>query len=158
MKDYRNFVLINNGKKMATTFYANCSSEASITLHDGISNVHMLKLVNQHLENIKTWKESGTALNIYYLLIPAKLCKIIKDKTYKALVNSDKISVAEKMQWRRFELLYKEVFADIVFKPNNTYDSNTNKAYKHIIYTKKLIDKMYRVLDNEDTTMVFINN
>ena len=34
MKDYRNFVIVNNGKKMATTFFANCSSTASIKLYN----------------------------------------------------------------------------------------------------------------------------
>ena len=159
MKDYRNFVLINNGKRLATTFYANCSSDASINVHQGITNIHMLRLINQHLSNIKDWKENGTAINVYYLLIPPKLCKIIKDKTYKTLMNSDKVSMAEKLQWQYFEILYKEVFADIIFKPNNTYDSNNvNKAYKHIVYTKKLIDKMYRLLDSIDNNTNSMNN
>lgn len=159
MKDYRNFVLINNGKRLASTFYANCSSDASINVHYGITNIHMLKLINSHLENIKEWKENDKAINVYYLLIPPKLCKLIKDKTFKTLMNSDKISLAERLQWKRFDGLYKEVFADIIFKPNNTYDSNNiNKAYKHIVYTKKLIDKMYRLLDSIEDNANSINN
>ena len=160
MKDYRNFILINNGKKLATTFYANCSSEASIQLHDDISTASMLKIVNQHLYDIRYWKENGLAVNVYYILIPSKLCKLIKDKSYKNLLKSDKVSTIEKWQWQLFEGIYKEVFADIVFKSNNTYDSNNiNKAYKHIIYTKKLIDKMYALLDenNIDSAQI-INN
>lgn len=150
MKDYRNFVLINNGRKVATTFYANCSSEASIQIHEDTSNAHMLKLINQHLYDIKVWKDNGVAVNVYYILIPPKLCKIIKDKSYKTLSSSNNVSLLEKTQWQYFELVYKEVFADIVFKPNNIYDSNNiNKAYKHIVYTKKLIDKMYALLDQE---------
>lgn len=154
MKDYRNFVIVNNGKKMATTFFANCSSTASIKLYNNIDSASMLKLLNKHLSNIKKWKAEGTALNVYYILIPPKLCKLIKSKDYKVLLKSDRTSEEEKNQWGYFETIYKEVFADVVFKPNNTYDSNNiNKAYRHIVYTKKLIDKMYVILDKDSQNL-----
>ena len=46
-------------------------------------------------------------------------------------------------------MLYKNVFADICFKPNNIYSSrtDTSKIYKHVVFTKNVIDKMHDYLD-----------
>ena len=112
------------------------------------------------MAQILKWKNEDTALSLYYLLIPPKLCKIIKDKIYRNWINEDSdkrynIQEEELNQWRIFDMLYKSVFADISFKPNNVYNSkNVNKSYKHIIYTKEIINKIYIYLDREESTSI----
>ena len=45
----------------------------------GFNNyVDTLKILNKHLAQIVKWKKDNTALSVYYILIPSKLCKIIK--------------------------------------------------------------------------------
>ena len=161
MKDYRNFVLINSDNFIVTATFANCSSEVSYKQYKKQfankkinSNIDSLKIINKHLAQIQYWKEHNNALSIYYLLIPPKLCKIIKDKIYKEWletgVNKSGFAIKDEEleQWRLFNLLYKSVFSDIAFKPNNIYNSkDTNKAYRHIAFTKVAIDKMYVYLE-----------
>jgi hypothetical protein len=162
MKDYRNFILINNDKNIIASSFANCSSEVNYKVHErafpdkkGFNNyTDILKILNKHLAQIIQWKEDDTALSIYYVLIPSKLCKIIKDKLFKKWldtgerVNGLKISKEELAQWEVFNILYKHVFADICFKPNNAYNkNNANKNYKHVIFTINVVDKMHNYLD-----------
>ena len=163
MKDYRNFILIENDKSVIIATYANCSSEVSYKkfakeyLPTKISNnnIDSLKIINKHMAQILKWKNEDTALSLYYLLIPPKLCKIIKDKIYRQWIGeSDKrfnIKEEEIKQWKIFDMLYKSIFADISFKPNNVYNSkNVNKAYRHIIYTKEVINKIYIYLEKDE--------
>lgn len=161
MKDYRNFVLINSDNFIVTATFANCSSEVSYKQYAKQfankkvnNNIDMLKIINKHLAQIQYWKENDRALSIYYLLVPPKLCKIIKDKIYKEWLETGTnkagytIKEEELEQWRIFSLLYKSIFSDIAFKPNSIYNSKeTNKVYKHIVFTKNVIDKMYIYLD-----------
>ena len=168
MKDYRNFILVDSDKYIITATYANCSSEVSYKKFArkytptkvSNNNTDSLQIINKHLAQILKWKEDGAALSLYYLLIPPKLCKVIKDKTYKnwlypAEGRHYSITEEELAQWRIFEALYKSVFADISFKPNNVYNSkNVNKAYRHIIYTKDVINKIYIYLEKEEATSV----
>lgn len=156
MKDYRNFILINTNNFIATATYANCSSDVVYKKYKKehpvriTSNLDALKILNKHLAQILQWKENEQALSIYYILIPPKLCKIIKDKLYRQWINesASKIKEEELTQWKIFDLLYKSVFADVVFKPNNIYNSkDVNKVYRHIVFTKKVIDKMYDYLN-----------
>lgn len=164
MKEYRNFVLIDNDISIITATYANCSSIVSYKKFNkehpktkiSNSNIDSLKILNKHMAQILKWKEEDVALSLYYLLIPPKLCKIIKDKIYRNWIseNSDKrynIKEEELNQWRIFDMLYRSIFADISFKPNNVYNSkNVNKAYRHIIYTKEVINKIYIYLNKEE--------
>lgn len=164
MKEYRNFILVDNDKSVITATYANCSSEVSykkyakryIPTKISNNNIDSLLIINKHMAQILKWKKEDVALSLYYLLIPPKLCKIIKDKIYKNWINEDSdkrynIQEEELNQWRIFDMLYKNVFADISFKPNNVYNSkNVNKSYKHIIYTKEIINKIYIYLDREE--------
>ena len=164
MKEYRNFILIDNNKSVITATYANCSSEVAykkytkkyLSTKVSNNNIDSLLIVNKHMAQILKWKEEDVALNLYYLLIPPKLCKIIKDKIYRNWIdeNSDKryhIKEEELNQWRIFDMLYRSIFADISFKPNNVYNSkDVNKAYRHIIYTKEIINKIYIYLNKEE--------
>lgn len=161
MKEYRNFILINNDKNMITASFANCSSEVNYKVYDrafqekkGFTNyTDIIKILNKHLAQISKWKEENKALSVYYILIPPKLCKIIKDKLYKnwldtgERINKIKISKEELVQWEIFNTLYRHVFADICFKPNNIYSSKNNKNYRHIIFTNEVVDKMYNYLN-----------
>ena len=162
MKDYRNFILINNETSVITATYANCSSEVVYKkfIRDypqtkiSNNNTDSLKILNKHMAQILRWKESEQSINLYYVLIPPKLCKIIKDKTYKNWLSpGDKkynISKDELAQWQVFDALYKNIFVDICIKPNNIYSSkDINKAYKHIAYTKEIINKMHIYLNKE---------
>ena len=95
MKEYRNFVLIDNDISIITATYANCSSIVSYKKFNkehpktkiSNNNIDSLKILNKHMAQILKWKTSDEALSVYYLLIPPKLCKIIKDKTYKNWLN-----------------------------------------------------------------------
>lgn len=162
MKEYRNFILISNEKNVITSSFANCSSEVNYKVYNrafpekkGFNNyVDILKILNKHLAQIAKWKEDNTALSVYYILIPSKLCKIIKDKLFKTWldsgerVNGLKIPKEELVQWKLFNTLYKYVFADICFKPNNVYSkNNVNKNYKHVIFTINVVDKMHNYLN-----------
>lgn len=161
MKEYRNFVLINSDNFIVTATYANCSSEVSYKQYKRQypvnkinNNIDTLKVLNKHMAYILKCKEEGTSLSVYYLLIPPKLCKVIKDKLYKTWIETGKNSAGfpikkeELDQWQIFNTLYRSIFADIAFKPNNIYNSkDINKAYKHVVFTKNAIDKMYVYLD-----------
>ena len=159
MKDYRNFIIINNDKHLITATFANCSSEVSYKAYKTfnskkylINNLDSLKILNKHMAQILKWKENEQALSVYYILVSPKLCKVIKNKTYKTWLESttpNLISEEELDQWRIFNVLYKNVFADICFKPNNIYSSrtDTSKIYKHVVFTKNVIDKMHDYLD-----------
>ena len=162
MKDYRNFILIDNDINIITATYANCSSPVSYKKFNkehpktkiSNNNIDALKILNKHMAQILKWKTNNESLSVYYILVPPKFCKIIKDKTYKNWLNpQDKkynIPNEELKQWKVFETLYKIIFADICIKPNNIYSSkDVNKTYKHIIYTKEIVNKMYVYLDKE---------
>ncbi len=157
MKEYRNFILINNDNFIVQASFANCSSEVVYKCHEvqyPSSHTDVLKVLNKHLAQILQWKKDGTALSIYYMLVPPKTCKIIKEKLYKKWIETGQYSSGAKLapeelaQWKIFDVLYKKTFADIAFKPNNIYNSkNVNKNYRHIVFTKNVIDKMYVYLD-----------
>ena len=162
MKDYRNFIIINNKNNIVTSSFANCASEVDYKVYnrkypekkDFNNYIDVLKILNKHLAQIIKWKEDDNALSVYYILIPSKLCKIIKDKLYKNWIetgkrnNGLKLKNEELEQWKLFNTLYKHVFADICFKPNNVYNSkNANRSYKHVVFTSDVVDKMYKYLD-----------
>lgn len=162
MKEYRNFILINNDNFIVQATFANCSSDITYKCHKKqfpskkplTNNTDELRILNKHLAQILQWKESEIALSIYYVLIPPRLCKIIKEKIYKQWLEKGtydsgvKLKPEELTQWKVFDMLYKKTFADIAFKPNNIYNSKiVNKNYKHIVFTKNAIDKMYVYID-----------
>ena len=163
MKEYRNFILISNKTNIVTASFANCTSEVNYKTYartfpdkkDFINHIDTLRILNKHLAQILKWKEDNTALSVYYILIPPKLCKIIKDKLYKTWLETGKRNSGLKLeqeeldQWELFNVLYKHVFADICFKPNNVYNSknNINKSYKHVVFTSNTVDKMYNYLN-----------
>lgn len=162
MKDFRNFILISNETSIITATYANCSSEVTYKkfIKDypqtkiSATNIDALKILNKHMAQILQWKDSKEAISLYYLLVPPKLCKVIKDKTYKVWLDPGErqfnVPEEELRQWRIFDMLYRKVYADISIKPNNIYNSkNINKAYRHITYTKEVINKMYVYLDKD---------
>ena len=165
MKDYRNFILIENDKAIVQATFANCSSDVAYKCYNKefpvkrplVNYTDVLKLLNKHLAQVLQWKEDDEALSIYYVLIPPKLCKVIKEKLYKQWIETGeystgiKIKPEELKQWIIFEALYKKTFADIAFKPNNIYSTKTiNKSYRHIVFTKNIVDKMYVYLDKLD--------
>ena len=75
MKEYRNFILINNDKNMITASFANCSSEVNYKVYDrafqekkGFTNyTDIIKILNKHLAQISKWKEENKALSVYYI-------------------------------------------------------------------------------------------
>lgn len=154
MKDYRNFILMDSNEFILTATFANCSSEVSYKRYNKAytskNHIDVLKILNKHLAQIAKWKEEGQALSIYYLLVPPRLCKIIKDKLYKQWIETDKDSIKkeELEQWRLFSALYKQVFSEVAFKPNNIYSSKKqSNNYRHVIFTKNVIDKMFLYLE-----------
>lgn len=163
MKEYRNFILVNDYKNIITATYANCSSEPCYKKYTKAfpstkvsnNNADSLMIINKHIAQILKWKEENNSLSVYYLLIPPKLCRIIKDKIYKQWIdeNSNKrfnVSIEEIDQWKIFDALYKQAFIDLSFKPNNVYNSKqVNKSYKHVVFTKDVIDKMHIYLTKE---------
>ena len=169
MKDYRNFILMNSDNFIATATFANCSSEVTYKKHvrqypvkkNINNNIDLLKVLNKHMAQILKWKDEEVSLNMYYILIPSKLCKIIKDRIYVKWLETKKnssgfnIKPEELEQWKIFSMLYKNVFADICFKPNNIYNSknNLNKGYKHIVFTSEVVNKMHNYLDNAEESI-----
>lgn len=163
MKEYRNFILVDDYKNIIAATYANCSSEPCYKKYTKTfpstkvsnNNTDSLMIINKHIAQILKWKEENNSLSVYYLLIPPKLCKIIKDRIYKQWIdeNSDKrfnVSIEEINQWKIFDALYKRAFTDLSFKPNNVYNSKqVNKSYKHVVFTKDVIDKMHVYLTKE---------
>ena len=162
MKDYRNFILIDSNNFIATATFANCSSEVLYRKYRKefpsqrhiSNNADSLKLLNKHMAQILKWKEDEEALNMYYLLVPPKLCKIIKDKLYvswletKVTASGYKLKEEELVQWRIFSMLYKKVFTDICFKPNNVYNSkDANKSYRHVVFTSNVVNKMHSYVE-----------
>ena len=161
MKEYRNFILINNDDFIVQASFANCSSEVVYKCHEMqypskkplTNHTDVLKVLNKHLAQILQWKKDGTypyvsAENLLPDVNGAGY--IIKEKLYKQWIETGqynsgvKLKPEEIAQWKIFDVLYKKTFADIAFKPNNIYNSkNVNKNYKHIIFTKNTIDKMY---------------
>ena len=86
MKDYRNFIIINNDKHLITATFANCSSEVSYKAYKTfsskkylINNLDSLKILNKHMAQILKWKENEQALSVYYILVSPKLCKVIQN-------------------------------------------------------------------------------
>jgi hypothetical protein len=170
MKDSRNFIIINSDNFIITATFANCSSEVLYKKHKReypakkhiINNIDILKIINKQMAQILKWKEEEKALSTYYILLPSKLCKIIKDKLYKQWLDTGKtnsgynLKKEELEQWQIFQTLYKKIFANIVFKPNNLYSSNdANKTYRHVTFTKNVVDKMHNYLDKlEDSIKV----
>ena len=170
MKDYRNFILINTDNFLVTATFANCSSDVSYKKYQRThpvknhinNNIDTLRILNKHLAQIANWKEEDRALSMYYILVPPKFCKIIKDKIYREWLTTKKnsaglsISNEELEQWKMFEVLYKLVYVDIIFKPTNLYNAkDANKAYKHVVFTKNVIDKVYDYLNKlEDNIKV----
>lgn len=170
MKEYRNFIIINNDKYIITASFANCTSEVTYKSHKRLrvdkkftDNTDMLKVLNKHMAQILKWKNDEQALNVYYVLIPPKLCKVIKNKMYRDWLETGKtasgfsIHPEELEQWNIFNALYKSVFSDICFKPNNTYNSKSdaNKIYRHVVFTKNVVDKMHNYLDRlEESTAI----
>lgn len=170
MKDYRNFILIDSDNFIATATFANCSSEVLYRKYRKefptkkciSNNTDSLKLLNKHMAQILKWKEEDNALNMYYLLIPPKLCKIIKDKLYLNWLETKKtasgypLKEEELVQWRIFSMLYKKVFTDICFKPNNVYSSkDANKNYRHVVFTNNVVNKMHYYIDKlEDSVSI----
>ncbi len=168
MKEYRNFILIDSNNFIATATFANCSSdvyykkyrkEYPVKKHV-YDNTDCLRLLNKHMAQILKWKEEESALNIYYLLIPPKLCKIIKDKLYLKWIETKKTSTGfnlreeELAQWKIFSVLYKKVFTEVSFKPNNIYNSkDANKNYRHIVFTNNVVNKMHSYLDKVEDTI-----
>lgn len=165
MKDYRNFILIENDKAIVQATFANCSSDVNYKCYNKefpvkrplVNYTDALRLLNKHLAQILQWKEDDEALSIYYVLVPPKLCKVIKEKLYKQWITAGeyntgvKIKPEELNQWIIFDTLYRKTFADIAFKPNNIYSTKTiNKSYRHIVFTKDIVDKMYIYLERLD--------
>lgn len=163
MKEYRNYIIIANDKNVITASFANCTSDVTYKVHDrqytnkkiNLDNTDVLKVINKHLAQILKWKNQEQSLSIYYILIPPKLCKVIKDKLYKKWLETGKSAVGyylkeeELEQWSLFDILYKNVFSDICFKPNNIYSSKTNinNNYRHVVFTKNVVNKMHIYLD-----------
>jgi hypothetical protein len=163
MKEYRNFIIINNKKNIVASSFANCTSDVSYKVYNrkfpeknSFNNyADVLKILNKHLAQITKWKENGESLSIYYILIPPKLCKVIKDKLYKKWLETGErangltIRQEELNQWELFNVLYKHIYADVCFKPNNVYSlkNNVNKNYRHVVFTSAVIDKMYNYLN-----------
>ena len=87
MKDYRNFILIDNDINIITATYANCSSSVSYKKFNkehpktkiSNNNIDALKILNKHMAQILKWKTNNESLSVYYILVPPKFCKIIKE-------------------------------------------------------------------------------
>ncbi len=158
MKDYRNLILMDSNKFILTATFANCSSDVAYKRYNkayptksNMNNIDALKILNKHLAQIVKWKEEEKALSVYYILVPPKLCKIIKDKLYKQWIETNKASIKpeELEQWKLFSALYKLVFSEVAFKPNNIYNSRSKQQnnYKHVIFVKNTVDKMFLYLE-----------
>ena len=73
MKDYRNFIILNNDKHLITATFANCSSEGSYKVYKTsnskkylINNLDSLKILNKHMAQILKWKENHPCLLILH--------------------------------------------------------------------------------------------
>jgi hypothetical protein len=149
--ELRNFILIEENDIYLSCTFANASSTPEFKKHTAESTSryeNYLKIINNHLLEILKHKVNGTSLSMYYLLIPDDLCEEIKEKNfvnYYSENNSDDLDKPN--QWLVFSNLYKILFRDIIFKPNNYYDSGVTYEYKHIIFTKEILSKMHNYID-----------
>lgn len=171
MKEYRNFIMASNENCIVTATYANCSTDVVYKKYmknyldfENLNNIDTLKVLNKHIAQIYQWKNEDRIVNKYYILIPSKLCKIIKDKIYVDWIKTGKtkkgvlLSDEELKQWIFFNNLYKHVYADIVIKPNSIHKTNENTAYRHVIVAKNIVDKIYSYLDKLTINNTNINN
>ena len=147
----RNFILVEENDIYLSCTFANTSSTPEFKKHTVESTSryeNYLKLINNHLLEILKHKVNGTGLSLYYLLIPDDLYEEIKAKNfvnYYSENNSDDLNKPN--QWLIFSNLYKMLFPDIIFKPNNCYDSGVTHEYKHIIFIKDILSKMHNYID-----------
>jgi hypothetical protein len=149
MKEYRNLLIASNKTHIITASFANCNSAVKYNhiKKSNKGNIDLLKILNNYMGQIIKWKRNNKALNVYYITLPSKLCKVIKDRLYLNW-NENNVSEKEIEQWKIFNALYKLVFSDVYFKPDSIYNSkDVNNAYKHVVFTKKTFDLMNNLLD-----------
>ena len=149
--ELRNFILIEENDIYLSCTFANVSSTPEFKKHTAESTSryeNYLKIINNYLLEILKHKVNGTGLSMHYLLIPDDLYEEIKAKNFVNYYSENTPDDLDKPnQWLIFSNLYKILFRDIVFKPNNCYDSGVTPEYKHIIFIKDILSKMHNYID-----------
>jgi hypothetical protein len=165
MLKYKNIIIVNDGELFMSCSFNDFKNEPIYKTHNNFPlkgcgaapNINALTIVNSYLLEIYNNKEEQ---NLHYIVVPARLCKAIKDATYKGWLkhgctaSGKPIEENELMQWRLFSVLYKELFEYIAIKPITLYTANTGKQYAQSEYMKNRIDEMYEYLESNKEEQV----
>ena len=158
----RNILLINEGESYLSATFENINDIPDFKQYNNLPlkgcgaapNVNTLSIVNKFLIQILQEKVNNGSTGMHYIIIPARLCKAIKDGTFKGWVSTGTtisgkpIEENELKQWRLFTALYKELFECIAFKPISIYSaSNNGKQYAQSMFIKQVIDEMYEYIN-----------
>jgi hypothetical protein len=164
MKQYRNIVIVsNNNINFVSVTFENAQDEPVFKKYNNLplkgtnaaANINALSIINKYLLEISKSKELS---NMHYIIVPAKICKAIKEGTYKQwlqtgkYMNGNPVDETELRYWRSFMYLYKQLFAVVSFKPL-TYYASVNSNYKHSVFIHDMINKAYELFDEEDDLM-----
>lgn len=132
------------------------------------TTINVLYVINKLLERIKENKEQGIEpKSLYSITIPDKIYKTINRGLYKSWIRSTREDLTdsiklETLEWKKFAILYKELFLDIMFKGTSYYSTNTEPKFniEYMEITKNIIIKMKDKIskDKEDNIYKIIAN
>jgi hypothetical protein len=92
MKKYRNIIIVsNNNTKFASVSFENAQDTPVFKKYNNLplrggnaaANINALSIINKYLVEIQNDKKTNKESNMHYIIVPAKICKAIKDGTYK---------------------------------------------------------------------------
>lgn len=164
MKKYRNIVIVsNNNTNFVSVTFENAQDTPIFKKYNNLplrggnaaANINALSIINKYLIEIQNNKKESKETNMHYIIVPAKICKAIKDGTYKQWIqtgtymNGKPVDEIELRYWNTFMFLYKQLFAEVTFKPLNYYAS-VNSNYKHSVFIHEMINKAYTLFDEEN--------
>ena len=159
MKEYRNFILVDNDKSVITATYANCSSEVSykkyakryIPTKISNNNIDSLLIINKHMSQILKWKKEDVALSlnsdVEYLKINDDLQKMIQEemmRSVKIKINSNPDAITKMERLKSLISTAKKQKSDEerkILADMNDYVKNysdlTFEEYKQLKYGNK---------------------
>lgn len=160
MKEYKNIIIVGEKDQYVSMAYENMYKPIKYVRYNDLpskgstlsTNINALSIINRYLAEIYNNRTKND--NVHYFIIPNKICKAIKNGTYKNWIktgktaNGDAIKDEELYQWIIFAALYKELFTNVDFKPISYYSMKEVKYnYKHMQFTKELINKAHEYLE-----------
>lgn len=170
MKQYRNVIIVGEHTNYVSASFENANDKPVFRKYNNLplagtnatTNINALSIINKYLLEIVQDKRKNGKSTMHYFIVPVRICKMIKDGTYKNWIKTGKtlsgkpVDEIELRYWTMFSSLYKELFEDVVFKPVTAYSSDKiNKAYNHSVFIKKVLDELYKQLDKNKEDNLF---